>query len=218
MHVRSVIISFRGGKVIPCDALKAYKESVMKFGRFVEDLFDRSVYALVDRNANMAKKVVDDDKFADEMRDKLNEDILCTIGEYAPVGKQLVESVDGFILSNTLEMMGDKAVKIALNTLELLKEPALKPLVDLPKMASTTENMIRKSLEVYMNQRNLSAVNELIEMEESVDELNVAIEDELKLYMMKSPKNVGRALKLIFISHQIENVADLCLKVLPKTR
>ena len=204
--------------MIPGGALKSYKESVMKFGRFVEDLFDRSIYALVDRNANMAKKVVEDDKFADEMRDKLNEDILCTIGEYAPVGKQLVESVNGFILSNTLEMIGDKAVKIALNTLELLKEPALKPLMDLPKMASTAENMIRKSLEVYMDQSNLNAINELIEMEESVDELNVAIEDELKLYMMKSPKNVGRALKLIFISHQIEDVADLCLKVLPKTR
>ncbi len=204
--------------MIPSGALKSYKESVMKFGRFVEDLFDRSIYALVDRNATMARKVVDDDKFADEMRDKLNEDILCTIGEYAPVGKQLVESVNGFILSNTLEMIGDKAVKIALSTLELLKEPALKPLVDLPKMASTAENMIRKSLEVYVDQSNLNAINELIEMEESVDELNIAIEDELKLYMMKSPKNVGRALKLIFISHQIEDVADLCLKVLPKTR
>lgn len=204
--------------MIPDGVLKSYKESVMKFGRFVEDLFDRSIYALVDRNANMAKKVIEDDKFADEMRDKLNEDILCTIGEYAPIGKQLVESVNGFILSNTLEMIGDKAVKIALNTLELLKEPALKPLVDLPKMAFTAENMIRKSLKVYMDQSNLNAINELIEMEESVDELNVAIEDELKLYMMKSPKNVGRALKLIFISHQIEDVADLCLKVLPKTR
>jgi len=214
----SDIISFRGGKVIPSDALESYKESVMKYGRFVEDLFDRSVYALVDRNANMARKVIDNDKFADEMRDKLNEDILCTIGEYAPVGKQLVESVDGFILSNTLEMMGDKATKIALNTLELLKEPALKPLVDLPKMASIAENMIRKSLEVYTDQSDLNAINELIEMEENVDELNVAIEDELELYMMKSSKNVGRALKLIFISHQIENVADLCLKVLPKTR
>ncbi len=204
--------------MIPSGALKSYKESVMKFGRFVEDLFDRAIYALVDRNATMARKVVEDDKFADEMRDKLNEDILCTIGEYAPVGKQLVESVNGFILSNTLEMIGDKAVKIALNTLELLKEPALKPLVDLPKMASTAENMIRKSLEVYVDQSNLNAINELIEMEESVDELNIAIEDELKLYMMKSPKNVGRALKLIFISHQIEDVAGLCLKVLPKTR
>jgi len=202
--------------VIPKDLIKSYRESVMKFGRFVEDMFDRSVYALVDRNAGMAREVIEDDKLADKMRDELNEKTIFMIGEYAPVGKQLVESVNGFILENALEMIGDKSVQIAVETLKLLKEPALKPLIDLPKMASTAEKMIRMSLEIYKDENNSSVVEELLKMEEYVDELDISIEDELRLYMMESPKNVNRALSLIFISKHIEDIADLCLKVIPK--
>ena len=202
--------------MIPKEMINSYKESVMKFGRFVEDMFDRSVYALVDRNADMAKEVVEDDKLADKMRDELNERTIVMIGEYAPVGKQLVESVNGFILENALEMIGDKSVQIAVETLKLLKEPSLKPLVDLPKMASTAEKMMRISLDVYKDESNAYAIEELLKMEEYVDELNISIEDELKLYMMESPKNVSRALSLMFISKHIEDIADLCLKVIPK--
>ncbi|WP_051962804.1 phosphate signaling complex PhoU family protein [Mesoaciditoga lauensis] len=202
--------------MIPKEMINSYKESVMKFGRFVEDMFDRSVYALVDRNADMAKEVIEDDKLADKMRDELNEKTIIMIGEYAPVGKQLVESVNGFILENALEMIGDKSVQIAVETLKLLKEPSLKPLVDLPKMASTAEKMMRISLDVYKDESNAYAIEELLKMEEYVDELNISIEDELKLYMMESPKNVSRALSLMFISKHIEDIADLCLKVIPK--
>lgn len=202
--------------MIPLETLRDYKEAVMKFGRFVEDLLDRAVYALVDRNAKMAQEVIKDDELADKMRNDLNEKAVMMIGEYAPVGKQLVESLHGFILENALEMIGDKSVQIASETLKLLKEPALKPLVDLPKMASIAEKMMRRSLEVYKDAGNVSAINDLLKMEEEVDDLDLSIEDELKLYMMKSSKNVNRAVSLMFISKHIEDIADLCLKVIPK--
>ncbi|WP_456400943.1 phosphate signaling complex PhoU family protein [Mesoaciditoga sp.] len=202
--------------MIPKEMIESYKETVMKFGRFVEDMFDRAVYALIDRNADMAKEVMEDDKLADKMRDDLNEKTIFMIGEYAPVGKQLVESINGFVLENALEMIGDKATSIAEETLKLLKEPALKPLIDLPKMASTAEKMMRISLNVYKDESNDSAIEDLLNMEEYVDELNLSIEDELKLYMMESPRNVNRALSLLLISRHIEDVADLCLKVIPK--
>ncbi|GEM_PF-1422052 len=200
--------------MLPNTLVKSYKESVMKMGRFVENLFDRSVYALMNRDSEMAKKVIIDDKIADEMRDDLVEKSVCLIGEYAPVGKHLVEISRGIILVNALEMIGDRAKSIASNTTKLVKEPALKALVDLPKMASTTEEMIRTSLFVYMDRSNSSKIDKLLKMEEYVDVLDVAIEDELKLYMMQSPKNVVRAMRLIFISKDIEEIADLCLKVL----
>ncbi len=200
--------------MVPDTLVKSYRESVMKLGRFVETLFDRSVYALMNRDPEMAKRVIEDDKIADQMRDELVEESVCLIGEYAPVGKHLVEISKGIILSNTLEMIGDRAKSIALNTRTLIKEPALKPLVDLPKMASTAEEMIRNSLSVYIDGSDSSKIDKLLEMEEYVDALNRAVEDELKLYMMQSSKNIARAMRLIFISRDIEEVADLCLKVL----
>ncbi len=199
--------------MIPLSVVKDYKESMMKMGFLVEDLFDKSVYALVNREENIAKKVIADDKMADEMRDSIIESAIFMMGQYAPIGKALIEISNGILIANLLEMVGDKSKKIAYNTIELIREPMLKPLIDLPKMASIAEEMMRKSLSIYMEKGNSDLIEDLVEKESYVDDLNTRIQDELKLYMMESPKNVGRALRLIFISKSIEEVTDLCLKI-----
>jgi len=206
-------IIHRGDGVIPVLNVKNYKESIMKMGFLVEDLFDRSIYALVNREENVAKGVITSDKAADEMRNTIIEEALFMVGEYSPIGKSLVEISNGILIVNLLEMIGDNSKKIAYNTIDLVREPMLKPLIDLPKMASIAEEMLRKSLSIYIEGADSNTIDDLLEKESMVDELNSRIEDELKLYMMDSAKNVNRALKLIFVSHYIEEVTDLCLKI-----
>lgn len=203
--------------MIPVRLTNDYKESMMKMGRFVEDLFDKSVYSLINRDADMARKIIKDDEIADGMRNDLVEKSLCLIGEYSPVGKHLVEIASGIAVAGALEMIGDRAKTIAKNTIELVKEPMLKALVDIPKMASTVMEMLRISLSVYFEEKT-EKLSALLEMEAYVDDLSSKVEDELKLYMMESPKNVGRALRLVFIARSIEEVSDLCFKIFPRRR
>ncbi len=199
--------------MIPVSVVESYKESLMKMGILVVDLFDKSIYALINRDSDMAKKVISDDKLADEMRNKIVEDGTLIIGEYAPIGRSLVQITNGMWIANVLEMIGDSSKKISYHTIELAKEPILKPLVDLPKMASVAEGMLRKSMTFYTSSVNEGIIDELMENEVEVDDLSERIEDELKLYMMESPKNVSRALRLIMISKSIEEVTDFCLKI-----
>ncbi len=199
--------------MIPVSVVENYKESLMKMGILVIDLFDKSIYALINRDSDMAKKVISDDKLADEMRSKIVEDGTLIIGEYAPIGKFLVQITNGIWIANLLEMIGDDSKKISYHTIELTKEPILKPFVDLPKMASIAEGMLRKSMTFYTSNVNERIMAELLENEDEVDDFSERIEDELKLYMMESPKNVSRALRLIMISKSIEEVTDFCLKI-----
>jgi phosphate transport system protein len=199
--------------VIPVTVVENYKDSLMKMGILVIDLFDKSIYALINRDSEMAKKVISDDELADEMRNKIVEDGILIIGEYAPIGKPLVQITNGIWIANVLEMIGDNSKKISYHTIELTKEPMLKPLVDLPKMASIAEGMLRKSMTFYSSNFNERIMDELVENEVEVDDLSERIEDELKLYMMESSKNVSRALRLIMISKSIEEVTDFCLKI-----
>lgn len=199
--------------MIPVAVVENYKDSLMKMGILVIDLFDKSIYALINRDAEMAKKVISDDKLADEMRNRIVEDGILIIGEYAPIGKSLVQITNGIWIANVLEMIGDNSKKISYHTIELTKEPMLKPLVDLPKMASIAEGMLRKSMIFYNSNVNEKIMDELVENEVEVDDLSERIEDELKLYMMESSKNVSRALRLIMISKSIEEVTDFCLKI-----
>ncbi|MGC8612618.1 MAG: PhoU domain-containing protein, partial [Athalassotoga sp.] len=75
------------------------------------------------------------------------------------------------------------------------------------------EGMLRKSMTFYNSNFNERIMDELVENEVEVDDLSERIEDELKLYMMESSKNVSRALRLIMISKSIEEVTDFCLKI-----
>ncbi len=198
--------------MIPLSVVEEYKESLMKMGILVTDLLDKSVYALINRDLDIAKKVIEDDKLADNMRDTIVEKGTLIIGEYAPIGRSLVEIRNGILIANFLEMIGDNARKISLQTIELIKEPVLKPLVDLPKMAKITEELLRKSMLTYSN-GNYKVLEEMIKSENEVDKISEIVEDELKLYMMESPKNVSRALRLMMISQRIEEIADLSLKI-----
>lgn len=199
--------------MIPVPIVENYEESLMKMGIFITDMFNRSVYALVNREPDMAKKIISDDKLSDEMKGKIVENGILIIGEYAPIGKYLVKITNGMLIANLLEMIGDDSKKISYQTIELTKEPVLKPLVDLPKMAKIAEEMLRKSMTFYIYGIDDKIMEELIDNEAEVDGLADRIEDELKLYMMESPKNVSRALRLAMISKSIEEVTDFCLKI-----
>jgi len=198
--------------VIPLSVVEEYKENLMKMSILVTDLFDKSVYALINRDLDIAKKVIADDKLADEMRNAIVEKGTLIIGEYAPIGRFLVEIRNGILIANFLEMIGDDSKKISYQTIELIKEPMLKPLIDLPKMAKITEDLLRKSMSTYSGGDG-KVLDEMVESENEVDRIYEMVEDELKLYMMESPKNVSRALRLIMISQRIEEIADLCLKI-----
>ncbi|BBJ28103.1 phosphate signaling complex PhoU family protein [Athalassotoga saccharophila] len=198
--------------MIPLSVVEEYKESLMKMSILVTDLFDKSVYALTNRDLDIAKKVIEDDKLADEMRDAIVEKGTLIIGEYAPIGRFLVEIRNGILIANFLEMIGDNSKKISHQTVELVKEPMLKPLIDLPKMAKITEELLRKSMSTYSNGDG-KVLDEMVKSENEVDRIYEMVEDELKLYMMESPKNVSRALRLMMISQRIEEIADLCLKI-----
>ncbi|MGC9213109.1 MAG: phosphate signaling complex PhoU family protein [Athalassotoga sp.] len=198
--------------MIPLSVVEEYKENLMKMSILVTDLFDKSVYALINRDLDIAKKVIADDKLADEMRNAIVENGTLIIGEYAPIGRFLVEIRNGILIANFLEMIGDDSKKISYQTIELIKEPMLKPLIDLPKMAKITEDLLRKSMSTYSGGDG-KVLDEMVESENEVDRIYEMVEDELKLYMMESPKNVSRALRLIMISQRIEEIADLCLKI-----
>ncbi len=198
--------------MIPLSVVEEYKENLMKMSILVTDLFDKSVYALINRDLDIAKKVIADDKLADEMRNAIVEKGTLIIGEYAPIGRFLVEIRNGILIANFLEMIGDDSKKISYQTIELIKEPMLKPLIDLPKMAKITEDLLRKSMSTYSGGDG-KVLDEMVESENEVDRIYEMVEDELKLYMMESPKNVSRALRLIMISQRIEEIADLCLKI-----
>ena len=69
-----------------------------------------------------------------------------------------------------LERVGDQAVNIAESVLVLIPQPPLKPLIDIPRMATIAEKMIRDALDAFVK-RDAELARDVLRRDDEVDEL-----------------------------------------------
>ncbi|MEK6579557.1 MAG: PhoU domain-containing protein, partial [Bdellovibrionota bacterium] len=110
-------------------------------------------------------------------------------------------------ISTDLERMGDHAVNIADNSGRYLNGPPLKPLIDLPKMATEVRAMVRMSLDAFV-QRAETLAREVLVREDLVDSLKNKIFKDVLEYIKSNTKDIEQGLSLILIARNLERVGD----------
>jgi len=83
----------------------------------------------------------------------------------------------------------------------------LKPFIDIPRLASIAQQMVKVALDSLVN-RDADAAKKVCERDDEVDNLNDQIIRELISYMLEDRANIKRALDLILVSRYLERVAD----------
>ncbi|HHY93027.1 MAG TPA: phosphate signaling complex protein PhoU, partial [Firmicutes bacterium] len=106
-----------------------------------------------------------------------------------------------------LERMADHASDIAKVTIRLQGQPLIKPLVDIPRMATIARQMTRQSLDAFV-QRDVNMALAMIESDHEVDHLYSQIFRELLTYMMEDPRTIQQATYLLFVGMYLERIAD----------
>jgi phosphate transport system protein len=106
-----------------------------------------------------------------------------------------------------LERIGDYAEGIAKIVVMIGDEPPLKPLIDIPRMAELTTEMIDKSLQSFVA-RDVELAKRVVTMDNVVDGLYDQVFRELLTFMMVDPKTINRATRLIWVAHNLERAAD----------
>jgi phosphate transport system protein len=115
-------------------------------------------------------------------------------------------------ISSNLERIADQAVAIARRSLELNREPLLKPLIDIPRMAEISEGMLRDSITAFIDRRPELA-QEIIKRDKEVDNINKQLARELTSFMLEDPTTITRALSLTIVARCLERIADHCKNI-----
>jgi len=115
------------------------KDDLVRMASLAEVAIGLVVKALVSRDAEAARQVIASDDAINTLDMEIDELCLRTMALYQPEARDLRLLAMALKINNDLERMGDQAVNIAERTLELLKEPLLKPLIDLPRMAALAQ-------------------------------------------------------------------------------
>jgi phosphate transport system protein len=183
------------------------KDEVSVMGGMVEKALGRSIEALKKRDLNLAHQIIADDIKINETRFDIEKKSIQLIATYQPGVSDLNAIVAILSIITELERIGDYATGIAKIVVMIGDEPSLKPLIDIPRMADITIEMIHNSLKSFMENDSKLAVR-VIGMDEVVDSIYDQIFRELLTFMMTDPKTINRATRLIWVTHNIERAAD----------
>jgi len=187
--------------------LHELQDEVLVLGSMVEKAITRSVEALKRRDLELAERVVAEDARINQKRFDIEEMCVELIVTQQPMAGDLRVIIAVLNIIVDLERIGDHAEGIAKIALMIGDEPPLKPLVDLPRMAEKTENMLRRSLDAFVR-RDDAAARQICKEDDQVDELYDQVFRELITFMLEDPRTITRATRLIWVAHNLERSAD----------
>ena len=187
--------------------LKQLEQNVLSLGNMVERAIDHSVQGLRKRDLALARQIIEYDQELDHKRFAIEEDCMRLITTAHPEGSDLRTIIAVLGIITELERMGDYAEGIANIALMIGDQPPLKPLVDIPRMAQKGIEMLRGSLESFLD-RDVEKAKRICREDDEVDALYDQVFRELLLFMIEDPKTITRATWLIWVAHNLERFAD----------
>lgn len=187
--------------------LNALRKNLIRMASIVEVSIANAVKSLIERNSELAKDVVQHDEKVDALELELDKQCVDLLALRQPLAIDLRFITSAIKITNNLERMGDLAVNIAERVIPLNQEPQLKPLIDIPRMATITQTMVKDSIDAFVN-RDTGLARSVCERDSTVDALNDQIFRELLTYMIQDPANITRAVHLMLISRHLERISD----------
>lgn len=187
--------------------LKEIQDDILAMGSMAGKAILRSTDALKNRDLESARHIIADDQNINNRRFDIEEKCIELIATQQPMAGDLRIIIAILNIITEIERIGDYAVGIARVTVLIGDEPPLKPLIDIPRMAEKTSDMLRLSLEALVN-RDAEAARKISAEDEFVDSLYDQVFRELLTFMAEDPRTITRATRLIWVAHNLERSAD----------
>jgi phosphate transport system protein len=187
--------------------LREIQDDILVMGSMVEKTILYSVQALKDREIAAAKQIIADDVKINGKRFEIEEKCIQLIATQQPMASDLRTLICVLNIITELERIGDYAEGIAKIVVMIGDEPPLKPLIDIPRMADKTVQMLRRSLDAFVN-RDADTARQIVTEDDEVDNLYDRVFEELLIFMAEDPKTITRATRLIWVAHNLERSAD----------
>ncbi|MDR3306389.1 MAG: phosphate signaling complex protein PhoU [Endomicrobium sp.] len=175
----------------------------------VQKMIQAATNELVSRDPNQIDTVLSLEKEVNIQEIVIDDKCLKLIALNQPAGADLRFITSAMRINSDLERMGDESLNIAKMSLDLIKYPEVKPLVNIPKMIGIVQSMIIDCIKSF-NTSDSDLAMSVLSKDNEVDGLRDAIISELKTVMIKLPDSdtIQLATDLMFIAKSIERLGD----------
>lgn len=190
------------------EQLDLLRDKILLLGGATEAAVNRAMQSLVDRDSELAQKVLDEDKVIDQMEleiDRLSVEILAL---QQPAAHDLRFVISVAKITPILERIADHASSIAEAALILNTEPPLtEKYVQFPLMAQTAAEMLRAALDAFTSEDSERS-REIIKRDHIIDEAYKNVFSELLDMMIDDPSITTGAAHLLFVAKHLERIGD----------
>ncbi|MEK6576763.1 MAG: phosphate signaling complex protein PhoU, partial [Nitrospirota bacterium] len=185
------------------EEMELLKQKILRMGAMVEDQISSSIKAMIERDSELAKKVIENDHLVNALDVEIDEDALRLLALHQPAAGDLRFITTAMKISTELERMSDLAENISERVTELNEELQIKPYIDIPKMAERSQKMVAESLDAFVR-RDSGLGRKVCADDDFVDDLNKQIFRELLSFMIEDPRFISTAIRISFISKYLE--------------
>lgn len=187
--------------------LNTLKQQLLKMAAKAETMIHLSMQALVQRDLSLAAELPELEDDVNRLQLDVDDRCFKLLALRQPMAHDLRFIIAAGKISSDLERIGDLTINIHENTKVLLQFPELKPLIDIPKMADLSRQMVRDSLDAFVEEDAVKARNTVVRDDE-VDSLKNQVFREVLTYMISDPRTIQVGMQLVLVSRHLERIAD----------
>ncbi|OYX76935.1 MAG: phosphate transport system regulatory protein PhoU [Sphingomonadales bacterium 32-65-25] len=180
---------------------------ITRMGGLCESQIAESVDALMSRNAEAAQTIIENDKRLDALEAEAEALAVRIIALRAPLADDLREIVAALKIAGVLERIGDYAKNIAKRSAVVAQSQPVAPAVIIPEMARVVVEIIRDTLDAFVDRDPVKAVA-LLQRDQQVDEYYNSLFRALLTFMMENPHYITPSTHLLFVAKNLERIGD----------
>lgn len=181
--------------------------SLMSLFGVVEQMIDKSVRALCERQVELAQDVIASDERVDRTEVRIEEDCLKILALHQPVAADLRRVTTVLKINSDLERIADLACNIAERAQCVHQHPYFPIPEQLPGMVRQATIMVRLALDSFVDS-DVRLARKVIETDQLVDDANLAVILELRELMKQDAALIEPALHCFSAARHVERIAD----------
>ena len=196
--------------------LKDVLDNLLVMGSMVEESIKSSVDCLKQRDIEGSKRVIQADLKINQKHFEIENQCLLLIATQQPMARDLRLLAAVLEIVIELERIGDYAKGIGKINLLIGTHPLVKPLIDIPRMAEISINMLHRALGAFVA-GDIDAARAIPKEDDLVDQLYNQVYRELLTYMIADTSTIDRGNYLLWVAHNLERMADRVTNICERT-
>lgn len=184
---------------------------LIKMGALCEEAISAGVKALLENDRSMAQRAMDREQEIDRSERDIESLCMKLLLQQQPVARDLRTISSALKMISDMERIGDQAADIAEITahLDLSHLPGQNHIADMTRAAV---KMVTDSVDAFVK-KDLNMAQGVIQYDDTVDDLFLAVRDELISLVRSDSGHAASALDLLMIAKYLERIGDHAVNV-----